>query len=202
MDDSEMAVRRRGRPRAFDEGTVRKALMHAFWRDGYARTSMARLVDATGLSTSSLYQGFGSKVDLFRVAFDRYVEVIGGQSWRMLADGDAGLADLETYFDVLATVLDQDPRAGCLAVNALLELRDPPPAIAEMIALYRRELDEGIHAVLRRAARLGEIPDDEVEPLATTLVPLVVAYLTIAGSGAPDQDARAVLSAARRMAHL
>lgn len=202
MNVSEKGVHRRGRPRGFDDAATRRAVMHAFWRGGYAGTSMAQLVAETGLSTSSLYQAYGSKEDLFRVAFDRYVEVIGGRSWRRLATGSHGLADLAEFFDVLETVIDFESRIGCLAANTLLEFRDPPAGVAPLVELYRGELVGGLRAVLGRAAEFGEVPAARVEQMVETMVPLILGYLAITRSAAPAEYARAVLAAARRVVPL
>ena len=48
--------------------------MRAFWKEGWRDTTPQRLVEATGLSRSSLYATFGSKKGLFLAALDLYVE--------------------------------------------------------------------------------------------------------------------------------
>lgn len=50
-----------GRPRQFDEEQVLDAAMKAFWAKGYESTSLADLVEVTGLHKGSLYQAFGDK---------------------------------------------------------------------------------------------------------------------------------------------
>ena len=58
-------ARSRGRPRLFDEEAVLDELTGLFWEKGYAQTSMADLVHASGVHKSSLYSTFGSKEELF-----------------------------------------------------------------------------------------------------------------------------------------
>ncbi|WP_456677935.1 TetR/AcrR family transcriptional regulator [Bradyrhizobium sp. RDM12] len=53
------------RPREFDETEVMDKALELFWRQGYEGTSLNDLLDATGLTKSSLYAAFGSKEDLF-----------------------------------------------------------------------------------------------------------------------------------------
>ena len=43
------------RPRQFDPAEVEQALLDVFWSQGYARTSIEQLTEATGLSRGSLY---------------------------------------------------------------------------------------------------------------------------------------------------
>ena len=61
------------RPREFDESEVLDAAIAAFWRGGYAATSISDLQAATGLSRGSLYKAFGYKHGLFLAALDRYL---------------------------------------------------------------------------------------------------------------------------------
>ncbi len=53
------------RPRKFDERDVLLKARRQFWHNGYEATSMADLVNATGVGSQSLYGAFGSKHDLF-----------------------------------------------------------------------------------------------------------------------------------------
>ena len=54
-----------GRPREFDRGAALEAAMLAFWRKGFAATSMNDLCDAMGVRSPSLYAAFGSKEALY-----------------------------------------------------------------------------------------------------------------------------------------
>ena len=48
--------------------------MLAFWRKGFAATSMNDLCDAMGVRSPSLYAAFGSKEALYLEAIQHYVE--------------------------------------------------------------------------------------------------------------------------------
>ena len=61
------------RPREFDIDHVLNAAMHAFWQRGYEATSLADLMEATGLQKGSLYKAFGDKHSLFMQALNRYL---------------------------------------------------------------------------------------------------------------------------------
>ena len=54
------------RPQEFDTAEALYKAMDVFWRKGYEATSLADLLDATGLSKSSLYATFGGKREFFR----------------------------------------------------------------------------------------------------------------------------------------
>ncbi|MCS5717581.1 TetR/AcrR family transcriptional regulator [Herbiconiux sp. CPCC 205763] len=60
------------RPRAFDESQALRAALLAFWEYGYEETTLAVLMQATGLNKTSLYRTFGNKEELFERAVALY----------------------------------------------------------------------------------------------------------------------------------
>jgi TetR/AcrR family transcriptional regulator, transcriptional repressor for nem operon len=53
------------RTKDFDEGEVLTRAMNLFWSRGYGATSMEDLVNALGISRSSLYDTYTDKHSLF-----------------------------------------------------------------------------------------------------------------------------------------
>jgi len=201
MSISESSPRRPGRPLAFDRDAGLAAAMHAFWSGGFHRTSVPELTAATGLSTSSLYNTYGSKLDLFVAALDRYLaRIIEGHMLGPLRQGTAGLDDFEAFLGRLDRAIEVRPARGCLAVNTLSEFRDPPAVVAEREAGYLRALRAALQAALTRAEARREIPDGVAEARTEALVPLVIAFNVLVASSAPASVARGVLQAARTIA--
>jgi AcrR family transcriptional regulator len=188
MTDSETLRRPRGRPRAFDETAVLDTAVDVFWRSGY------------GLAPSSLYNAYGSKLNLFACALDRYLDAIIGQVLEPLEHGSAGLADVDTFFERLAARIGQSHPPGCLAANTIGEFRDAPPLIAERTARYRKLLRRALRAALTRAAASGEIPAEAVTPRAEALLSIVIASSLLVAASAPARDVRDLLRAARAIA--
>ena len=60
-----------------------------FWEKGYEGTSMADLTEAMGITKPSLYAAFGNKEELFRKAFDRYVNGPAGYAKEALKQPNA-----------------------------------------------------------------------------------------------------------------
>ena len=175
--------------------------MHAFWRGGFHRTSVPDLTAATGLSTSSLYNTYGSKLDLYVAALDRYLaRVIEGHVLGPLRQGTAGVDDVGAFLGRLDRAIEVRPARGCLAVNTISEFRDPPAVVAERTTEYLRQLRAALQAALNRAEARGEIPEGVAEARTEALVPLVIAFSVLVASGAPESVARGVLEAARRIA--
>jgi AcrR family transcriptional regulator len=197
MSNPETPRRPRGRPRGFDEIDVLDTAVDVFWRSGYAGASIADISAATGLAAPSLYNAYGSKLDLFACALDRYLDVTIRQVLEPLEHGSAGLADVDAFFNRLGARSGQSRPPGCLAANTIGEFRDAPPPIAERTGRYRRLLRRAFRAALRRAAKSGEIPAEAVAPRAEGLLSIVIASSLLSAAGAPASDVRALLRAVR-----
>src|SRR5918911_5599439 len=110
MTNSDSPTRGRGRPRAFDEARVLDAAMDLFWRVGFADASVPDISAVTGLSTSSLYNVYGSKLGLFEAALGRYLdEVIDGYMVGPLARGSAGLGEDVAFLDAQERTVMRNP---------------------------------------------------------------------------------------------
>ena len=127
------------RPRGFELETVAQGLLDAFWLQGYGRTSIPSLTEATGLLPGSLYAAFGSKEDMFRVAIDRYVAEIRAAVTTDRTGLDAVRHVLDTV--VRLTVRDAD-RRGCLLLNSV-------PEAAALSAETRRAIQDGFDEMRR-----------------------------------------------------
>jgi TetR/AcrR family transcriptional regulator, transcriptional repressor for nem operon len=135
------------RPRKFDEEAVLWAALDAFRQEGYAGLSVARLEQATGLSTSSLYNAYGDKAGLHRRAIAHYNDAFMAPRLARHAGPDATLEDLEGLFtSMLEPPLDDG--YGCLLINTATELGGHK-IVPEVPAGLRR-VAEHLDAVLCR----------------------------------------------------
>jgi TetR/AcrR family transcriptional regulator, transcriptional repressor for nem operon len=125
---------RMARPREFDEGAVLDAAVQCFWARGYESTSVKDLIERTGLTAASLYNAYGDKRAIFRIALDHYIERSIGvriQRCEALAPRDA----IRSFFDdILRRSLGDRERKGCMVVNSALELAPHDPEFREVIA--------------------------------------------------------------------
>ena len=117
----------------YDRDTVVAQAMAVFWRQGYGKTSVGDLVEATGLKPGSLYAAFGSKKGVFLEVLDVYncafLEKIDVQGERPVMPAIRSLLDAI----VDETVSAHDHR-GCLSVNALLEMAQHDDDIGDALA--------------------------------------------------------------------
>ena len=104
------------RPVEFDKEIVLNNAMQVFWVKGYESTSMADLMESTGLTSRSMYNVFGSKNGLFKATLDKYYEGLNVPLAK-LKEGK-GLEAIRTYVEMISSV---EPLNGCMYVNTLSE---------------------------------------------------------------------------------
>src|SRR5262249_18318803 len=127
------------RPREFDHDEATEGVLAAFWRHGYARTSIPTLTEATGLLPGSLYAAFGSKEEMFRLAVERYVAAIRPEA----TSERRGVAGIQHVLDTVVRLTAKDPeRRGCLVLNAI-------PEATTLAAETRRTLQDGLDEMRR-----------------------------------------------------
>ncbi|APE30197.1 hypothetical protein BOX17_04060 [Halomonas aestuarii] len=194
----------RGRPIAFSPDEAANAAMRVFWARGYDSASTRDLLEAMGLSRSSLYQAFGNKEQLFLEALRRYRESLVGRLERRLEAAPSAMAFLEALFRETAGEAGSDRAAlGCLIFNSASELGqrgDPPSRQArESMAAITALL----HQAVVRAQAQGDIaPERDAEALASYLTMGMAGLRTLLKSGADigqaGQAAELLLDGLRR----
>lgn len=146
-----------GRHREFDEEEVVEKAMRAFWKNGWRDTTPQRLVEATGLSRSSLYATFGSKRGLFLAALDLYVEEQRSFLTQLLEDGS-----LREGFERLYALMVDNMRPGgggmtCLVASSLLEVPAEDEETVARVARGQARMTEVYEARFQRAIDEGEL---------------------------------------------
>lgn len=101
------------RPIEYDKVAVLTSAMQLFWQKGYEPTSMKELVEATGLTTRSMYNIFGSKSGLFEACLNWYYEVGARDRYERLIRED-GLMAIRHFIEALG---ERKTKNGCLYVN-------------------------------------------------------------------------------------
>ena len=197
---------RRGRPPAFDRGEVLDKLLFLFWERGYEATSQSDMVARAGISSSSLYNSFGNKADIFDAVLERYNAMSHGLM-APLRDGDGGLDLVVGFVGGLAEhVRAAGAPPGCLMVRTMTELGGRPdaPPTAERSCVYREQIADALRAALGRAAAAGEIPKDRVETYVSLILSMQLGALTVAmtdaEAGARMFDAAQAMVAGWRVA--
>ncbi len=137
------------RPRQFDEAEVLLCAMTEFWRNGYHATTMRGLEDVSGVGVRSLANTYGDKDDLFVSALARYREMAAGVIGQVF--DPPSIDAIATMFEGLGAPVEPDDvtNSGCLMVNTVFELDDPPEEVAAEIDRYRTMFRDAFEAALR-----------------------------------------------------
>ncbi|WP_219836821.1 TetR/AcrR family transcriptional regulator [Paenibacillus sp. R14(2021)] len=134
------------------DDAIEKAIQ-VFRAKGYEGTSMQDLVDALGLSRSSIYETFGSKKDLYLSALDRYGDSTSESLTAVLYEAGPTRELLLRFFDKF--IAHNTPHS-CLMVNASLEMCDHADVSARVQASMAGN-ERAFYQLLTRAMSNGEL---------------------------------------------
>ncbi|MEM9195813.1 MAG: TetR/AcrR family transcriptional regulator [Myxococcota bacterium] len=141
------------RPRSFDPDHALGAALEVFWTRGYADTSIADIVVATGVNRHSLYATWGDKDGLYRAALRRYRAVTLSSFLNPLAD--AGLEGVRNHiFAIAEFVKGMAKHRGCFAINSAVAGPDCDAELKHHFA----SIETAYRNALRRAVQAGELP--------------------------------------------
>ncbi|QDU69441.1 TetR/AcrR family transcriptional regulator [Engelhardtia mirabilis] len=173
------APRRLGRPREFDEDEVLDAALDAFWRKGFEATSMADLIEATGLHKGSLYKAFGDKRSLFLTTLRRYLARGHAKIEATLAGEPTPEAKLDAWMNAMLGSCDAADNRGCYAINVEVELGPHDPEIAKVVGDHFDEVRELVTAIIAEGQASGVFrADRDASDLAEFLAVFAIGAVT------------------------
>jgi TetR/AcrR family transcriptional regulator, transcriptional repressor for nem operon len=158
-----------GRPAQFDRDDALAALLWLLWSKGYDAATQEEMLAASGLSSSTLYRSFGTKVDILEAALARYL-VLLDEMFAPLEHGRRGVADVDAFLDHLEAQFGGPlGTAGCLVWNTMQNPISANPRIKTLTERHMQRLRRGLTAALQRAADAGEPLPSAPESLADAL---------------------------------
>ncbi|MFU8866249.1 MAG: TetR/AcrR family transcriptional regulator [Rhodobacterales bacterium] len=161
--------------------------MRVFWSEGYDGAAINRLSRDMRVPKASLYQEFGDKEDLFVAAIGRYVETRLSAIVQALEQSGTLEADLEQFFDAVATLATSDPTTpGCLIACALADAASNNLRLREELAARFAELETLLQARLEAEHTAF---DDALNPrVAAILLASVARGLTLQARAGADRE--------------
>lgn len=111
------------RTKEFDPDIALDAALDLFWLQGYDATSLPDLLDAMGLSRSSLYRTYGDKHALFLKALERYTQQ-EVKKQELIVNSTIQVCDaIKKILDQIVQEAVEDKRMrGCFLTNTMTEL--------------------------------------------------------------------------------
>ena len=118
----------------FNRVQVLEKATEVFHKKGYNGTSMQDLVDATSLNRSSIYNSFGSKLNMFLKVLSFYQSVHSKNFSLGLAKSYNAKEAIETIFNLhLNEIITDKDRKGCLVINCKSEMANQEVSIKSFI---------------------------------------------------------------------
>jgi TetR/AcrR family transcriptional repressor of nem operon len=140
---------------------------HLFNKKGYHGTSMADILEATGLTKGGVYGHFKGKDEIaeeaFSYAFHRVMDEVG---IRVRAKSSA-MEKLEASIDFYKDYLQRSPiEGGCPLLNYSSFVNESPPALAKLIAKSAQAMLDSLEKIIDKGKKYGQIRP-EIDPMAT-----------------------------------
>lgn len=185
-----------GRPREFEEEKVIADAIQAFWKQGFASTSIPDLIAATDLERGSIYKAFGDKHSLFQRALDSYLETGLAGMRDVLESASSPLAGIKRWLAAVAAGCSGEAGGpGCMAVNAMVELGPNDSVVRERLARHWSAIERRLEAALAEGQARGEIRGDlSPRELARLIVRAVSGIAVFARLGATNDCAATIVS--------
>jgi len=191
------APKRRGRPRAYDPQAALARAAAAFWKAGYAGTSLDDLSEATGMNRPSLYAAFGDKRDLYLKTLDHYREQSRELARQTLADDPPLRVFLRRFYSKALDLYFGEGARGCYTVGTAATVAAVDEKVRAFVAEGVRNADAFLRRRFEKAIERGELPGD-ADPAALAYVATGALHTLAVRSraGLPRQELDALADAA------
>ncbi|MCP2335668.1 TetR/AcrR family transcriptional regulator [Actinomadura rupiterrae] len=177
------------RTKEFDPDTALRRALELFWERGYEGTSMADLVERTGVARASLYATFGGKHDLYVKALELYAEDNAPRLLDELSNPGPVLPQVRAVVRRFAAESSSSSLRGCLVVNTAVELAARDGEAARKVEASWTNLEALLTSALVRARAQGELAADR-DPRALARMLLVLMQGMRVLGRAPGGEAR------------
>jgi len=154
--------RRRGRPREYDPERALVKAAEAFWKYGYAATSLDDLAAATGMNRPSLYAAFGDKRDLYLKTLERYQQRSRAIGVQILADDPSLRVFLGRFYGAALDIyLGSGSEArGCYSISTAPAQATTDQGVREFLAASIGGTDAFLAKQIAKARERGEVPSN------------------------------------------
>ena len=153
-------VKRRGRPRSYEPDAALARAMDAFWKSGYAATSLDDLSAATGMNRPSLYAAFGDKQDIYSKAYRKYRTRMRDEFQPIVeAPGPVRIV-LRRILEAASEVYLSGPDGprGCFSVVTAASEAVADAEIRKLVVEAIAALDQTFAVLFAKAIARGELP--------------------------------------------
>jgi len=182
------ALKRRGRPPAFNHEEALEKAMQTFWMYGYEGTSMATLIEAMDMNKPSIYAAFGNKEALFNKALDKYATGPSAFVKEAMAE-PTSYQVVKVFLSRAVELLTEhnNPR-GCMIVQGALSCGPEAEMIQKKLISYRASIEENFKKRFELAKASGDLPQDTNTSVLAKYVATVHQGISVQASSGASKD--------------
>lgn len=175
------------RTKEFDPDAALQAALELFWERGYEATSIADLVERTGVARASIYATFGDKHALYLKALDRYGELTDPDLLTRLSQPGPVLPAVRALVERYAgEASGADGRRGCFVVNTAVELGPHDTQAARRVQGNWDFLETALASALLRAQAQGELAAEKDPRALARMLLVLMQGLRVMGKAAAE----------------
>ncbi|MFD2567584.1 TetR/AcrR family transcriptional regulator [Pseudotenacibaculum haliotis] len=137
----------------FDREEILGKVIQLFHRKGYNATSMQDLVDATGLNRSSIYNSFGSKMELYQESLKVYKQMAEKAIQKYLINSDTPIETIRSIFSLNPKYTNN----GCMLSNCTTEMANKDQKIKSFLIHNREGMEELFESLVAKGQNEGSI---------------------------------------------
>ena len=163
---------------------VLETIQSVFWDNGYTATSLDDIMQSTGLGKGSLYGAYGSKQEMYLLAFADYCQWAVGDIAERLRGSDAdAIVRLRAYIAAAAKG-GAGARRGCMLAKGTAEVAARSPDVDRIIERTFKAMEREIVGCVRQAQSAGDIgADRDARTIGVTLLAVVRGMGALAQAG-------------------
>ncbi|SDZ89163.1 TetR/AcrR family transcriptional regulator [Pedobacter hartonius] len=146
------------RNREFNEQFVIETATELFWTKGYNAVSTQDLINAFGISRSSMYAAYKDKKNLFIIALQHYIQTSAKAVIDELAKDKPFMEIISTILNLIAdeTIVDTKSK-GCFIINTTIELAPHDNEILSIIEKQRENLVDALTLAIQKGIENEEL---------------------------------------------
>jgi TetR/AcrR family transcriptional regulator, copper-responsive repressor len=183
----------RGRPRAYEPETALRRAAEAFWKTGYAGTSLDDISAATGMNRPSLRAAFGDKHEIYVKALSYYWKLKFAAMHEAFESSGSVAETLMKVYDAALSIYfaDENQVLGCFVVGTAITETPTDPEIRRIVAEGFDAMDADFEARFELARAAGELKQDANPKVLAQLATATMHTLAIrTRSGSSRDDLR------------
>ncbi|TCC90105.1 TetR/AcrR family transcriptional regulator [Pedobacter frigiditerrae] len=175
------------RTKDFDENEVLTKAIQLFWHKGYNATSMQDLVDALGISRSSLYDTYSDKHTLFLKALESY-QLAGNAKINEIIDQSSSAKETVIKLMELATndLVGDKQQKGCFMVNAEVEVAPHDQEVSKLVCQNEKQMETAFFQVIKKGQESGEIKNTQDALVLAKFIFNAVKGMQVTAKTSPD----------------